>query len=110
MDSAIGSTPNLDDDAANNPSEAAIVKQLCGGDRRSDDCGGECQSLQSLAGAERAENFNLWYSHNVGLFGTVGVVSDLDRVAQAIEQLLGRRFHDLGVLVLGSIKLILMQR
>ncbi len=26
MDSAIGLTPNLDDDAANDPSEAAIVK------------------------------------------------------------------------------------
>lgn len=26
MDSAIGSTPNLDDDAANNPSEAAIAQ------------------------------------------------------------------------------------
>ncbi|KPQ40300.1 MAG: hypothetical protein HLUCCO16_03340 [Phormidium sp. OSCR] len=55
MDSAIGSMPNLDDDAADNSSEAAIVKQLCGGDRRSDACGGECQSLQGLAGAERAE-------------------------------------------------------
>jgi hypothetical protein len=44
---------------------------------------------------------------NVGLFGTVGVVFDSDRVAHAIEQLLGRRLHGLGMLALGNIKLIL---
>jgi hypothetical protein len=45
---------------------------------------------------------------NVGLFGTV--VFDWDSVTHAIRQLLGRRLHDLRMLVLGSIKLILMQR
>jgi hypothetical protein len=44
---------------------------------------------------------------NIGLFGTVGVVFDSDRVTNAIEQLLERRLHGLGIFALGNMKSIL---
>lgn len=55
MDSAIGSTPNLDDDAADNLSEEAISKHHSYAETIGDLTG--CQSLQGLAGDERADRF-----------------------------------------------------